>query len=79
MILEYRTPNGTMVINADVFFLEASIGQIRKMLKGYRESGARDEARDSLIRWLESQSLQELGRRKKKYLRCLEIVKEILG
>lgn len=55
MILEYRIPNGTMVINVDVFFLEAGTGQIRKMLKGYRESGAGDEERKDLIRWMEEQ------------------------
>lgn len=55
MILEYRIPNGTMTINADVFFLEAGTGQIRKMLKGYRESGAGDEEWRNLIGWMEEQ------------------------
>lgn len=56
MILEYRIPNGTMTINADVFFLEAGTGQIRKMLKGYRESGAGDEEWRNLIGWMKREA-----------------------
>ena len=39
MEIKYNTSNVRMNIQADVFFMGARIGQIRKMLKMYRESG----------------------------------------
>lgn len=55
MVLEYGIPNGTMTINADVFFLEARKSQIRKMLKEYCSSGVNEDELRELINWMEQE------------------------
>lgn len=55
MILEYEIPNGTMTINADVFFEEADRATIRKLLKDYQRSGAGQGEYEELIRWLDEE------------------------
>ena len=53
MEIKYNTSNVRMNIQADVFFMGARIGQIRKMLKMYRESGPMLEQVDEIKAWLE--------------------------
>lgn len=53
MILEYDIPNGTMTIEADIFFLGADKSKIRKMLKEYIRSG--QAYNDLLPRWFQQE------------------------
>lgn len=54
MEIRYAVSNVRMCIHADVFFLEARLGQIRKMLKQYRESGPIPEQAEEIKAWLET-------------------------
>ena len=56
MEIKYITSNVRMNIQADVFFMGARIGQIRKMLKMYRESGPMPEQVEEIKAWLEKVS-----------------------
>lgn len=67
MELEYRIPNGCMVIHANVFFLEAGRRSIRKALKDYASSGVRAEETNRLVAWL-----TEKIRCEEESLKCLE-------
>lgn len=79
MILEYEIPNGTMIINADVFFEEAEKSKIRKMLKDYRSSYHPEP--ELLIQWLTEKIEYEVKATKirDKYSWCLQQVKNTFG
>lgn len=64
MIIKFSIPNGDMEINADTFFQEATKAKIRKMLKGFKDSGPDPEAVQELKAWLqgEVQNLKVTGR-----------------
>ena len=52
MIIEFEIPNGTMKINADIFFQEANKTTIRKMLKYFKASSPDLKAVRELMDWL---------------------------
>ncbi len=64
MIVEFKIPNGSMKINAEEFFQEATKAKIRKMLKCYKDSNPDPEAVKELKDWLrgEIQNLKKTGR-----------------
>lgn len=45
MVIRFHIPGGEMAVEAAVFFREARMWQIRRMLKMYRESGSGGEYR----------------------------------
>lgn len=55
MVLEYQFPYGTMRVDAELFFRDADMARIRKLLKDYRKRlyGTSEEL---LIRWLKEKS-----------------------
>ena len=55
MVIEYQVPNGTMMIDADIFFQEASLRVIRKMLKDYRRYVSGADGIRKLSSWLKEQ------------------------
>lgn len=61
MEIRYAVSNVRMCIHADVFFLEARLGQIRKMLKQYSESGPIPEQVEEIKAWLETGIQSEAG------------------
>lgn len=61
MTIEFEIPNGTMKINADIFFQEANKTTIRKMLKCFKASSPDPEAVQELKDWLQGE-IQNLKR-----------------
>lgn len=55
MIIEFKIPNGTMKVNADTFFQEATKAKIRKMLKCFKDSGSDQEDVQELKNWLQGE------------------------
>ena len=51
MVIRFHIPGGEMAVEAAVFFREARMWQIRRMLKMYRESGSGGEYKE-LVRQL---------------------------
>lgn len=51
MVIRFHIPGGEMAVEAAVFFREACMWQIRRMLKMYRESGSGGEYKE-LVRQL---------------------------
>ncbi len=59
MIVEFKIPNGSMKINAEEFFQEATKAKIRKMLKCFKDSDPDPEAVQELKDWLRGEILSE--------------------
>ena len=59
MEIKFTTANVRMCIRADVFFLEARLGQIRKMLKMYQASDPLSEQVEEIRDWLNESIRQE--------------------
>lgn len=55
MEIAFKIPNGTMRVNADVFFREARIGKVRKILKLFRNYGPAPSQVEELKSWLREQ------------------------
>lgn len=73
MVIRFNIPNGRMEINAETFFQEAKISQIRKMLKWVRASWPDEENAREIREWLTGRKQDETDRAKafaKKYVYC---------
>lgn len=87
MVIEYPIPTGMMKINLEEFFLYGTKTMIRKMLKQYKESGARYEDFRKIWKWVEEQKaevredrLELLKRRNwfaEKLSRCTELYQKM--
>lgn len=64
MTIEFKIPNGTMKINADTFFREATKAKIRKMLKCFKDSDPEAESVHSIKDWLQKEIDNEKHRQK---------------
>lgn len=59
MTIEFSIPNGHMRICAEMFFAEAGIRQIRKMLTLYQRSESRNVEPEEIKAWLEDRITKE--------------------
>ncbi|MEG0988696.1 MAG: hypothetical protein RSG54_08205 [Clostridium sp.] len=77
MKIQFKIPNGRISINTEIFFSEARISNIRKMLKLWMNSSPEPQEVEALYSWLKVQIDAEASlKQQKRYEGILESIKK---